>query len=40
MQGNTGTVVAAMLIIMLWLYSVFKLWLVWINKLNFDGVRI
>ena len=37
-QGYTGSVVVAVLIILLWLYSVYKLWLVWINKLNFDGV--
>ena len=37
--GYTGSGVVAMLIIMLWFYSCHKLWLVWINKLNFDGVR-
>ena len=37
-EGSTGSVVVALLIILLWLYSVYRLWLVWVNKLNFDGV--
>ena len=37
-EGSTGSVVVALLIILLWFYSVYRLWLVWVNKLNFDGV--
>ena len=38
--GNTGGFVVVFLIILLTLYSLRRLWIVWAEILNFDGVCV
>ena len=37
-NGYTGGSIIVILIVLLWLYSLHRLWVVWVNTLNFDGV--
>ena len=37
-NGYTGSSIVVLLIILLWLYSLYRLWIVCVNTLNFDGV--
>ena len=37
-EGDTGSVVVYILILILWLFAAYRFWLVWAYKLNFDEV--
>ena len=36
--GYTGGIIVGLLVVLLWLYSFYRLWMVWAYTLNFDGV--
>merc|ERR1712126_469322 len=38
--GFTGTVTVLSLVVLLWSYSMYRMWLVWVTTLNFDGAGI
>ena len=37
-NGYTGGLLVGLMVILLWLYSFYRLWMVWAYTLNFDGV--
>ena len=36
--GYTGGIIVGLMVVLLWLYSFYRLWMVWAYTLNFDGV--
>jgi preprotein translocase subunit SecD len=30
--------IAGLMVVLMWIFSMYRLWLVWAHKLNFDGV--
>ena len=37
-EGNTGSAIVYILILILWLFAAYRFWLVWAYKLNYDEV--
>ena len=36
-EGYTGSSIVVILILLLWIFSLYRLWVVWVETLNFDG---
>ena len=38
LEGDTGSAIVYILILILWLFAAYRFWLVWAYKLNYDEV--